>query len=119
MSDSQLIIPKIRKLFDALSPTYDLVRVDTISSSLVLFFLPDSRIASVESVLQRFATPAMRDARVSSQKGPFSPKHWYDIILSVGRREMWLLVPQSELATVRMETNICIRLALSLFIQKR
>ena len=147
---------------NAQDPQLPIESFDTISSSLVLFFLPDPllalqrwlplllpggrvgvttfgqadpRMVSVESVLQPFATLAMRDARVSGQKGPFSsdlgmeellrsagftnvktvvdripvrfisPNHWYDFSWSVGMRQMWLLVPLSELASVRMEAE--------------
>jgi ubiquinone/menaquinone biosynthesis C-methylase UbiE len=147
---------------NAQDPQLSIDSFDTISSSLVLFFLPDPllalqqwiplllpggrigvttfgfsdpRMAHVESVLQPFATTAMKDARVSGQKGSFSsdlgmedllrsagftnvrtvrdrisvrfisPEHWYQFSWSVGMRQMWLLVPESELAAVRMEAE--------------
>lgn len=147
---------------NAQDPQLPIEFFDTISSSLVLFFLPDPllalqrwirlllpggrigittfglpdpRMAHIESVLQPFATPAMKDARVSGQNGPFSsdlgmedllgkagfanvrtvkdrilvrfisPDHWYRFSWSVGMRQMWLLVPESELAAVRMEAE--------------
>ena len=78
----------------------------------------------------------MKDARVSGQKVSFSSdlgmedllssagftnvrtvtdrisvrfislNHWYHFSGSVGMRQMWLLVPESELAAVRMEPKI-------------
>jgi ubiquinone/menaquinone biosynthesis C-methylase UbiE len=84
---------------NAQDPQLSIDSFDTISSSLVLFFLPDPllalqrwiplllpggrigvttfgftdpRMAHVESVLQPFATSSMKDTRVSEQKVSFS-----------------------------------------------
>jgi ubiquinone/menaquinone biosynthesis C-methylase UbiE len=147
---------------NAQDPHLPIESFNTISSSLVLFFLPnpllalqrwvsslvlggrigvttfaqqDPRMLHVENVLQPFATPEMRDARVSGQKDSFasdkgmedllgaagfinvrtvldriplhfdSPQHWYDFSWSVGMRQMWLQVPDEEKRAVRAEAE--------------
>ena len=110
------------KVDDAQNPELETKNFDTVSSSLVLFFLPDPQRAlekwlhlltpggrigvttfaeqdprwvKVESVLQPFKTAAMKDARTSGAIGPFgSDAGMEDLLSSAGFGEVRTVTDQ-------------------------
>lgn len=146
---------------DAMEPPVEPGSFDIVTASLVLFFLPDPAAAlarwrtllndtgrlgvssfgpyderwrdSVDAALQAHAPEAVRDARTSGARGPFSSdagmeallrdagfhdvrtvsssvsprfddaEHWYRWSMSVGQRQFWMAIPPDAVDRVKAD----------------